>query len=59
MRGRYSTKVAFLLLTQQPLVQFWVFPKIYFDAFINWQHWFEESGLRLEYVDQTHLILVS
>ena len=34
--------------------------KIYFDvAEIYRQRWLEESGHRLENVDQTHLVLVS
>ena len=54
--GLYSTMVAFFLLTQRPLIWFLVLPKIfYFEVTeIYWWRLLEESGQRLENVDQTH-----
>ena len=58
--GLQSTEVAFLPLTQRPWVHFLAFPKIYFGVAEIYQwHWFEESGQRLENVDQAHLVLES
>ena len=49
-----------MLFTQQPQVRVSAFPIIYVDvAEIYRQGWLEESGLRLENVDQTHLVLAS
>ena len=60
MWGLHSTEVGFLLSTQQPQVRISVFPKIYFDvAEIYQRPWLEESGQRLENVDQTYLVLAS
>ena len=58
--GLYSTEVAFLLLTQWPWIRYSAFTKIYFDVaeVYRWL-WLEESGQRLENVDQTHLVLAS
>ena len=54
--GLHSTQVAFLLLTQQPRVQFLAFPKIYFDvAEIYRQYWLEESRQSFENVDWTQV----
>ena len=52
-----SREVAFLLLTHRPQVWFSAFPKIYLDVAEN--HRLEESGQRLENVDQTHIVLAS
>ena len=50
-RGAAQSKGSILLLT---------FPKIYFDVAENYQgRWLEESGQRLENIDQTHLVLAS
>ena len=55
-RGLQSTEVAFLLLSQQPWVQFLAFPKISFNAAEIYRHnWLEGS----DNVDQTHLVLAS
>ena len=54
----HIAKVAFLLLTQWPRVQFSEFPNIYFDAPEIYQRgWLEESGQSLETIAQTHLVL--
>ena len=51
---RVCTEVAFLLLTQQPRVQFsFPFAELYRRC------WLEESGQRLENIDRTHLLLAS
>ena len=56
----HSTEETFLILIQQHRVWFLAFPKIYFDvAEIYRQCWLEESGQRLENVDQTRLVLAS
>ena len=52
----HSTEVAYLLLTQQPRVQFPAFQKnlrgkMIKVAEVNQRHWLEESGQWLEYVD--------
>ena len=47
----HSTEVAFLLLTQWPLVRF-SFMKLYFNVVENYRRcWLEESGQRLKNVD--------
>ena len=54
----YSTEAAFLLLTPWHQIWFSAFSKIYFDvAEIYRQCRLEESGLILENVDRTHLVL--
>ena len=58
--GLHSTEVAFLLRAKQSRVRFSAFPKNNFDVNETYQRrWLEESGQRLEYVDQTHLVLAS
>ena len=56
----HSTEVAFLILTQLQIIMGWMLLKIYFDAaeIYRWC-WLEESGQRIEKVDQTHLVLAS
>ena len=52
--NRPSTEVAFLLLTQQPRDGFPAFLKTNIDvAEIYRRHWLEESGQRLENINQT------
>ena len=59
-RGLHSSEAAFFLLTQRPRVRFSTSPKIYcYDVEIYTWPWLEKSRLRLENVDQTHLVLAS
>ena len=55
--GLHSTEVTFVLLAQQPRVQYLAFQKIHFDvAKIYHQRWLDESEQRLENVDQAGAI---
>ena len=57
--GLQRTEGAFLLLIPQPGFNSWR-SRIFFDISEFYQlHWLEESGLRLENVDRTHLVLAS
>ena len=59
-RGLHSSEAAFFLLRQRPRVRFSTSPKIYcYDVEIYTWPWLEKSRLRLENVDQTHLVLAS
>ena len=52
--------VAFLLLTLGLNVRFSVLPRIYFDVTEIYQRcWLEETGQRLENVEQTHLVITA
>ena len=66
-REQLSTKVAYLVLTQLPWVQFYSFPisqaileeqLLMSQRSIHWR-WLEESGLWFENVDRTNLVLAS
>ena len=57
-QGLHSTEVAFLLLTQQPRVQFSAFPKNFIWNFLLLLGFIDGTGRgqRLENVNQTHLV---
>ena len=58
--GLQSTEAAYLLLTQQPLVWFLAFPRVFFLMLLRFiDASAQKSGQRLDIVNRTHLVLAS